>query len=147
MYTWKIIEPLLYGLVGASINFRVISATFIIEGVYMAVIGIGVRLTATFVLMTLTMIYTRKERAFMSIANLPRSSLQASLGPQLLTFIHSKHITDQATIDQGIRVLTITVVFEIIIAPIGAVLSGSLAPILLRRKHDFANIIMNVKKI
>jgi NhaP-type Na+/H+ or K+/H+ antiporter len=81
LYTWKVLEPLLFGLVGASVNFRIISSNYIVEGVYIALIGIGVRLTSTFILMTLPMRYTISERIFMSLANLPRSSLQASLGP------------------------------------------------------------------
>ena len=75
LYTWKFLEPLLFGLVGASINFSLINSEMIVQGIYMTFIGFGVRLVGTFLLMTLTRRYTLKERIFMAFSNIPRSSV------------------------------------------------------------------------
>jgi len=123
----RLAQPLLFGLVGASVAVGSLEAR---------VVGLGLAMLACSVTIRCTVAYlavggrglTPRERAFTAIAWLPKATVQAAIGAAAL---------DEATTERekqmGRDIVAIAVMSILCTAPLGAVAIPALGPRLLRR--------------
>ncbi len=112
---WRLFEILLFVLVGASVNFKVLNG-----GVFnaLAVLFIGLIFRTLGVLLCL--IKTRfniKEKLFIIISYMPKATVQASIGG----------IAFQIGLNCGEKVLIVSVLSILLTAPLGAMLIDNLS--------------------
>jgi NhaP-type Na+/H+ or K+/H+ antiporter len=94
-------------------------------GIAVLIIGLIIRIMASYVAV-LGGDLTLKERIFVTLAWLPKATVQAALGPVALDTLYTSGLdeTDELFIERkalGLKVLTIAVLVILITAPIGAI--------------------------
>ena len=111
-------------------------------GVAILCIGLAFRIMASYLAVGCGNM-TPKERLFVSLAWLPKATVQAAVGGQALDDANKLMAKDGITPadiihyqDLGLKVLTIAVLAILITAPIGAIAIKLSAPILLENNPD-----------
>ncbi|XP_042569814.1 sodium/hydrogen exchanger 9B2 isoform X1 [Cyprinus carpio] len=144
---WDIFQPLLFGLIGAEINISSLSAytvgpsqnltetlLFLYSnsslGVSTLCVGLLVRVLVTFC-MVLFAGFNMKEKIFISLAWMPKATVQAAIGSTALDM--SRSAGDEQLQIYGLGVLTVAVLAILITAPIGALAIGLSGPKLLQQ--------------
>ncbi|XP_019930492.3 sodium/hydrogen exchanger 9B2 [Magallana gigas] len=130
---WMIFQPVLFGLIGAAVRIEQIQDPYIVGfGVAVLASGLLVRCSVTF-LAVLRSGLNLKEQIFVSLAWIPKATVQAAIGGLAL---------DQAIKDKnetlkplGLTVLTMAVLSIIITAPIGALAIAISGPRFLKSDH------------
>jgi len=121
----KVAQPLLFALVGASVDVSSVEARTLSLGFLMLACSLMARCTMTY-LAVLGRGLQRSERAFTALAWLPKATVQAALGALAL---------DEANTDReremGRAILTISVLSILCTAPVGAAIIGVSGPKLL----------------
>jgi NhaP-type Na+/H+ or K+/H+ antiporter len=121
----KVAQPLLFALVGASVNVSTVEAKTLSLGVLMLACSLTARCSMTY-FAVLGRGLQRSERAFTALAWLPKATVQAALGAIAL---------DEANTDReremGRAILTISVLSILCTAPVGAAIIGVSGPKLL----------------
>ena len=119
-----IASPLLFAVIGASIDFAVIDASMIPLGLLVVVCGMAVRVP-TAILVTGGKDLTFIERCFVGCAWIPKATVQAALGSVPLDIILTSMDEDDAHYDEyvewGQQILVTAVVAILLTAPIGLV--------------------------
>ncbi|XP_061768932.1 sodium/hydrogen exchanger 9B2 isoform X2 [Nerophis ophidion] len=128
---WDVFQPLLFGLIGAEITIATLSISTVGLGIAVIILGLLVRLLATFVLVHCAG-FVLKERLFIAIAWLPKATVQAAIGSKALDTARDEG--NEAKIQFGLDVLTLAVLAILITAPIGALGIGLAGPRLLTRQ-------------
>jgi NhaP-type Na+/H+ or K+/H+ antiporter len=82
---WKLVQPCLFGTIGASILFKQTRAETIGLAIVVIVSSISIRVLAAFLVTCCTKL-TLKERGFMALAWMPKGTVQAALGAACLSF-------------------------------------------------------------
>jgi solute carrier family 9B (sodium/hydrogen exchanger), member 1/2 len=80
---WMFVQPVLFGSVGAAVLFEKLEPSLMLQSLACITIGVTSRWLATF-MATCEKKYNYKERAFMAFAWIPKATVQAALGGQLL---------------------------------------------------------------
>jgi NhaP-type Na+/H+ or K+/H+ antiporter len=90
-HLWTIFEPLLFGLIGAEVSLEQIEPTTIGLGLAVLCIGVLARTIASF-LVTFRLGLTLREKIFISLAWLPKATVQVcrELNYIFYLFIHMK---------------------------------------------------------
>ncbi|XP_078100503.1 sodium/hydrogen exchanger 9B2-like [Sander vitreus] len=129
--SWDVFQPLLFGLIGAEITIKTLSPSTV--GLGLACIGIGlvIRLLVTFLLVHFGG-FNLKEKLFISVAWLPKATVQAAIGSKALDLAREEG--DETLINFGLTVLTLAVLAILTTAPIGALGIGLAGPRLLARQ-------------
>lgn len=130
---WVIMEPLLFGLVGAEINLHHLTLELFVKGCGILAFCLSVRMISCWIAI-LGCGMSVKEMLFINLAWLPKATVQAALGPILLDRLHENHIADPQMINYATSVLSIAVLSILITAPIGAIGISVCGPKLLNRK-------------
>merc|ERR1711998_427546 len=121
----KVAQPLLFALVGASVNVSSVEARTLSWGFLMLACSLKARCSMTY-FAVLGRGLQRSERAFTALAWLPKATVQAALGAIAL---------DEANTDReremGRAILTISVLAILCTAPVGAAIIGVSGPRLL----------------
>ena len=115
---WVVSEIFLFTLVGASIQIN-----YALEVLGLALVTIIIGLIFRNIGVQLAIMGTQldqKERTFMSIAYLPKATVQAAIGGGLLDL--GNQLNNPAIINAGIIVLSVAVVAILFTAPLGAIL-------------------------
>eukprot|EP00063_Salmo_salar_P008455 XP_013983290.1 PREDICTED: mitochondrial sodium/hydrogen exchanger 9B2-like [Salmo salar] len=130
---WDIFQPLLFGLVGAQITVSTLDP--ITVGLGMACLGTGlvVRVLFTF-LMVFFGGFNTKEKLFISVAWLPKATVQAAIGSKALDM--ARVSGDEVLVKYGLDVLTVAVLAILTTAPVGALGIGLAGPRLLTRDPE-----------
>ncbi|KAM9407973.1 sodium/hydrogen exchanger 9B2-like isoform 3-T3 [Salvelinus alpinus] len=130
---WDIFQPLLFGLVGAQITVSTLDPNTV--GLGMACLGTGlvVRVLFTF-LMVFFGGFNTKEKLFISVAWLPKATVQAAIGSKALDM--ARVSGDEVLVKYGLDVLTVAVLAILTTAPIGALGIGLAGPRLLTRHTE-----------
>ena len=76
---WKICQPFLFSSIGASVLFKNISGDTFGKSFGLIVVGLILRWIATY-LASGGQNYTKKERAFLAFAWMPKATVQAAIG-------------------------------------------------------------------
>jgi len=117
---WWYFQPLLFGLIGASVRVADIEGDTIGFGVAILAVSLTVRLLVTY----LTMLGTdlvQLERLFVAVAWLPKATVQAAIGSEALDVANDEDASDEVT-DWAKDILTIAVLSILLTAPLGALL-------------------------
>ncbi|XP_070978445.1 sodium/hydrogen exchanger 9B2-like [Oncorhynchus clarkii lewisi] len=130
---WDIFQPLLFGLVGAQITVSTLDPNTV--GLGMACLGTGlvIRVLFTF-LMVFFGGFNTKEKLFISVAWLPKATVQAAIGSKALDM--ARVSGDEVLVKYGLDVLTVAVLAILTTAPIGALGIGLAGPRLLTRHPE-----------
>ena len=76
---WMFCQPLLFGTVGAAVQFKDIDPTTLGPGILVIFIGLTCRWIGAFLAM-MEPKYTVKEKAFVAFGWIPKATVQAALG-------------------------------------------------------------------
>lgn len=124
-------EPLLFGVIGAGLDFNLIPGKTVIKSLIIVTIGISVRLPVAYIV-TRGNGFTAKERAFISVAWLPKATVQAALSS--FPLVLAKHVLSESDDSYarymiwGNEILSTAIISIIVTAPLGLVLIQYLAP-------------------
>ncbi|KAM6960303.1 sodium/hydrogen exchanger 9B2 [Tautogolabrus adspersus] len=129
--SWDLFQPLLFGLIGAEITIAELNPSTVGLGLACIAIGLVIRLLVTFLLVHFGG-FTLKEKLFISVAWLPKATVQAAIGSKALDMARDKE--DDTLIKFGLDVLTLAVLAILTTAPIGALGIGLAGPRLLARQ-------------
>jgi len=136
---WKIFQPLLFGLIGTEIQVSELDGKTVGLGIGVLICGLSVRIVVSY-LAVLGGDLNNKERMFVSMAWLPKATVQAAVGPLALDLANkalssAKLDSDTEVLEYQVRlgqqVLAIAVLAILITAPIGAVAVMTAGPKLL----------------
>uniref|UniRef100_A0A8V0YYT9 Solute carrier family 9 member B2 n=1 Tax=Gallus gallus TaxID=9031 RepID=A0A8V0YYT9_CHICK len=133
---WNIFQPFLFGLIGAEVSVTSLRPETV--GLCVATLGIAlaVRIIVTF-LMVCFAGFNFKEKVFVSLAWIPKATVQAAIGSLALDTARSHQ--DEQLEKYGMDVLTVAFLAILITAPIGALVIGLAGPRLLQKaqtKHE-----------
>ncbi|XP_033962134.1 sodium/hydrogen exchanger 9B2 [Pseudochaenichthys georgianus] len=129
--SWDVFQPLLFGLIGAEIRIASLSPSTVGLGLACISIGLVIRLLVTFALVHFAG-FNLKEKIFISVAWLPKATVQAAIGSKALDMAREEG--DETLIKFGLDVLTLAVLAILVTAPIGALGIGLAGPRLLDRQ-------------
>ncbi|XP_051271812.1 sodium/hydrogen exchanger 9B2 isoform X1 [Dicentrarchus labrax] len=129
--SWDVFQPLLFGLIGAEITIATLSPSTVGLGLACISIGLVIRLLVTFLLVHFGG-FNLKEKIFISVAWLPKATVQAAIGSKALDMAREEG--DETLIKFGLDVLTLAVLAILTTAPIGALGIGLAGPRLLTRQ-------------
>ena len=147
---WKsVAEPLLFVLIGASVSVTFLDGTKLGQSLLILVIGLCVRLLMS-ILCVFTNQFTSGERLFISMAWLPKATVQAAIGAVALDAAKTQltnakeTYTDNSTqvymakesVEYVQSILTIAVLSILVTAPIGAALIAVCGPRLLSKEQN-----------
>ncbi|XP_072157033.1 sodium/hydrogen exchanger 9B2 isoform X3 [Bemisia tabaci] len=124
---WKILQPTLFGLTGAEIDFNQIHGATILEGIGVLAGGLLFRVVGCCLVLISTKL-NFKEVVFVNIAWLPKATVQAALGSVLLDSVLAMESHSDQEVKFGRDCLTIAVLSILITAPIGAIGISILGP-------------------
>lgn len=113
---WTVAEIFLFVLVGASIKINTIG-NLILPSLIVICIALIIRICGTFACLFKTKL-NYKERLFVSIAYIPKATVQASIGGALLDMGNT--MQNESIITAGTIVITVSVIAILLTAPIGA---------------------------
>ncbi|CAM9392590.1 unnamed protein product, partial [Ectocarpus fasciculatus] len=124
-------QPILFGVIGASVNFREIDADIIPLGIAVVCIGAAVRVPIAF-FVTAGKGLTSIERAFIGLSWIPKATVQAALGSVPLDIIRESFSEDDDEFDKyerwGNAILVTAVMSILVTAPIGLLAISILGP-------------------
>ncbi|XP_041485544.1 sodium/hydrogen exchanger 9B2-like isoform X2 [Lytechinus variegatus] len=129
-YLWLLFEPLLFGLIGAEVSISYLDPATVGLGFATLIIGLCVRMIVSALAVTRAGL-TWKEKLFISLAWLPKATVQAAIGSVALDTARDRGNEEELEI-YGIQLLTVAVLSILFTAPLGAVLISLTGPRLLR---------------
>lgn len=128
---WMLFQPLLFGLIGAAVNFdNIKDLNSLGLGIAVLAIGLVVRIIVSFCVVFGSGL-TIKEQIFVALAWFPKATVQAAIGG--LALDAAIKLNNPEMIEWGTSVLTTAVLSIIITAPIGALAIAISGPLLLNR--------------
>uniref|UniRef100_A0A8D0L853 Cation/H+ exchanger transmembrane domain-containing protein n=1 Tax=Sphenodon punctatus TaxID=8508 RepID=A0A8D0L853_SPHPU len=127
---WDIFQPFLFGLIGAEISVASLRPETV--GLCVGTLGIAliVRVIATFLLVSFAG-FNLKEKIFISLAWIPKATVQAAIGSLALDTARNEQ--DEKLEKYGMDVLTVAFLAILITAPVGALVIGLAGPRLLHK--------------
>ncbi|XP_076454001.1 sodium/hydrogen exchanger 9B2-like isoform X2 [Babylonia areolata] len=128
---WLVFQPLLFGLIGAKVDFSKLEPHTVGLGAAVLFSGLIFRLGVAYLTVLRSSLNTR-ERAFIPFSWVPKATVQAAIGGIALDTAIELDAGPEA-IELGSKVLTIAVLAILITAPIGALLIALLGPRLLHK--------------
>ncbi|XP_066430048.1 sodium/hydrogen exchanger 9B2-like isoform X2 [Eleutherodactylus coqui] len=129
---WDIFQPLLFSLIGAEISVSSLRPETV--GLCAATLGVAlvVRICFTFLMVSWAG-FNVKEKVFISLAWMPKATVQAAIGSVALDM--ARHTGNTQFEDYGMDVLTIAFLAILLTAPIGALIIGMLGPKMLQKSN------------
>ncbi|XP_066488424.1 sodium/hydrogen exchanger 9B2-like [Tiliqua scincoides] len=139
---WHVFQPFLFGLIGAEIS--VVSLGLETVGLCLGTVGLSVtaRVTATFLLVTGSG-FNFKEKLFISLAWIPKATVQAAIGSVALDTARGHQ--DKKLEQYGMAIVTAAFLAILITAPIGALMIGLTGPKLLHKSDADSEEILETK--
>ncbi|XP_028932431.1 sodium/hydrogen exchanger 9B2-like [Ornithorhynchus anatinus] len=133
---WKVFQPLLFGLVGAEISVASLTPGIIGICVTTLSLAVVVRIFITFQMVSFAG-FNIKEKIFISLAWIPKATVQAVLGPLAL---ETARASNKSQLEEPAKtVMTVAFLAILITAPNGALLIGLLGSKLLKKKEKGLN--------
>jgi NhaP-type Na+/H+ or K+/H+ antiporter len=130
---WLIFQPFLFALIGAEVKVSDITGNAIGLALLSLLIGLTIRMI-TSALVVFGADLNLKEKLFISLAWLPKATVQAAIGPIALDFAREKE--DLRDKELATLVLTIAVLSILITAPLGAIAISTTGPKLLNKSKN-----------
>ncbi|XP_046675876.1 sodium/hydrogen exchanger 9B2-like isoform X3 [Homalodisca vitripennis] len=117
---WLILQPMLFGLIGAEIDLKELRLETISSGLAVIFGALVIRvICCCFVLLGGNL--NMKEMLFVNLAWLPKATVQAALAPDALDMVRRDENPTQVDIDRGEQILTIAVLSILVTAPLGSI--------------------------
>ncbi|KAL7641363.1 UNVERIFIED_CONTAM: hypothetical protein RMT77_008502 [Armadillidium vulgare] len=132
-FVWILLQPMLFGLIGTEIRVGDLHPATVGWGVVTLIIGLTLRVIVSF-FAVLGGGLTLKERCFVTLAWLPKATVQAAIGSTALDYARELFGPSSPEVLLGTKVLTIAVLVILITAPVGAVAIMLSASRLLKKK-------------
>jgi NhaP-type Na+/H+ or K+/H+ antiporter len=130
---WLIFQPFLFALIGAEVKVSDVTGNAIGLALLSLLIGLTIRMI-TSALVVFGADLNLKEKLFISLAWLPKATVQAAIGPIALDFAREKeNLRDK---ELATLVLTIAVLSILITAPLGAIAIAMTGPKLLNKSQN-----------
>ncbi|XP_030630809.1 sodium/hydrogen exchanger 9B2 [Chanos chanos] len=130
---WDVFQPILFGLIGAEITVSTLSPNTVGLGTAALFVGLVIRVLVTFIVVLFAG-FNLKEKIFISLAWVPKATVQAAIGSTALDMARS--VGDPQLEKYGMDVLTVAVLAILITAPIGALAIGLAGPRLLQKHTE-----------
>ncbi|CAE8604351.1 unnamed protein product [Polarella glacialis] len=124
----RLAQPLLFGLVGASVSVHSLDSTLVGLGLLLLLCGGAIRASAVALALAGTGL-SGQEKLFTAVAWMPKATVQAALGGIAL----DEALTDREK-EMGRQILAVAVLAILFTAPLGATLISVLGPRLLKRE-------------
>lgn len=128
---WKFFQPLLFGLIGAEVDFSALSGDEVAKGIGVLLCGVTTRAIVV-ALAVQGNKFNIREIIFVMIAWLPKATVQAAIGSVALDQAMNSGTDTQ--VGYGRTILTIALLDIMIFGPIGALSIGLLGPHLLTQE-------------
>ena len=123
-------EPLLFGVIGLSLDFHLIQGT-VLTSLFIVSVGLLFRLVAAFLVTSGTNNFTFYERVFIAIAWIPKATVQAAMCSVPLTLFKSK-MKGEENYDQflcwGSQIISTAILSICLTAPVGMIFVNHLGP-------------------
>jgi NhaP-type Na+/H+ or K+/H+ antiporter len=116
---WKVLEIILFALIGAAIDLQKIDGRTALIGVMLTVVGVGVKIPAAYFFFKGNL--NPSERIYCTLCRLPKATIQASLGGVVLSV--ALVAQDSQYISYGHQILTCAALSIILTAPLAAIIS------------------------
>ena len=139
---WKVLEIILFALIGAAIDLNRIDGQTAWMGVVLTVVGVGVKIPAAFFFFKGNL--NVQERIYCTMCRLPKATIQASLGGVVLAIATAAK--DSIYMEYGHKILTCAAFSIILTAPMAAVIS-TWAPKLLTCDQPLIQATTSVKPV
>ncbi|KAM4808443.1 sodium/hydrogen exchanger 9B2-like [Rhinophrynus dorsalis] len=133
---WDIFQPLLFGLIGAEISVTSLRPETVGLCVAALSIALVIRICCTF-LMVCFAGFNFKEKIFISLAWIPKATVQAAIGSVALDTARTQG--NELFETYGMDVLTVAFLAILITAPIGALIIGLTGPKMLQMSDKGEN--------
>ncbi|XP_076001452.1 sodium/hydrogen exchanger 9B2 isoform X2 [Genypterus blacodes] len=134
-WAWDVFQPLLFGLIGTEMRVSELEGHTVGLGIASLLIALLVRLLFTYVCV-LCAGFTLREKIFISLAWMPKATVQAAIGSIALDMARAKNDIQQQK--YGMDVLTVAVLAILLTAPVGALIIGLTGPHLLQKPKNSA---------
>lgn len=128
---WIILMPVLYGVLGSGLDFDEVNSDIMSKAFVVMITGVLIRIPLAYLSVCKADLNTR-EKLFISIAWIPKATIQAALGGVILGIIDRKNL-DAEYYKYGQSILAITLLSILITTPLGALLIGLLGKKLLQQ--------------
>lgn len=127
---WQILQPMLFGLIGAEIDLTILELNTVALGL-LVILGALVFRVIVCCTVLLGSKLNWKEILFVNLAWLPKATVQAALGPEALDQVRTQEEPDPLDMKRGAQMLTIAVLSILLTAPIGSIGISLTGPLLL----------------
>ncbi|XP_046402454.1 sodium/hydrogen exchanger 9B2-like isoform X2 [Ischnura elegans] len=131
---WLVMQHLLFTLIGYQLDFSHLKWDDAVLLLALLAIGLTVRIIATFIVVSGTG-FNLKEHLFISIAWIPKATVQAALGPTALNLVEKFNRSEEERL-YAQNILNLAVLGILITAPLGAIGILLTGPRLLEKKLE-----------
>ncbi|XP_075211444.1 sodium/hydrogen exchanger 9B2-like isoform X2 [Lycorma delicatula] len=119
-YVWLILQPMLFGLIGAEIDLTQLRMDTVGYGLAVIFGALVIRIATCFLVLYGSKL-NLKEMIFVNLAWLPKATVQAALAPEALNLVRSQEVPTEDDLLRGSQVLTIAVLSILVTAPLGSI--------------------------
>ncbi|OCT99933.1 sodium/hydrogen exchanger 9B2 isoform X2 [Xenopus laevis] len=130
---WDIFQPLLFGLIGAEISVASLKPQTVGLCIATLLIALIIRICISFLMVCFSG-FNLKEKIFISLAWMPKATVQAAIGSVALDT--ARGLGNKQYEDYGMDVLTVAFLAILVTAPIGALVIGLTGPKMLERSEN-----------
>ncbi|XP_075213979.1 sodium/hydrogen exchanger 9B2-like isoform X2 [Lycorma delicatula] len=131
---WQIMQPILFGLIGAEIDLMQLQLDTVGKGIAVILCGLLFRVISCFIALFGTNL-NLKEKIFVNLAWLPKATVQAALASKALDTVYGQTSPQLEDIIRSEQVLTIAVLSILVTAPLGAIGVAVAGPLFLTKKN------------
>ncbi|XP_069486797.1 sodium/hydrogen exchanger 9B2-like isoform X2 [Ambystoma mexicanum] len=130
---WDIFQPFLFGLIGAEISVTALRPDTVGLCVATLVIALVIRICSTYLMVSCAG-FNLKEKIFISLAWMPKATVQAAIGSVALD---TARVTGNKLFEEyGMDILTVAFLGILITAPIGALIIGLTGPKMMQQSKS-----------
>jgi NhaP-type Na+/H+ or K+/H+ antiporter len=133
-FLWSYLQYFLFGLIGAAVDLSSISPETVGTCLVILCISLAVRIACTFAAVGGAGLST-KEKGFVSLAWLPKATVQAAIGGEILDGALQSGASAEV-VEWGRTILTLAVLAIVVTAPIGSIAIAVSGPRWLQRGAD-----------
>ena len=130
MVGWRVVEVVLFGLVGAALDVQKLQGTTVCYALLAIFIGVLAKFASTLCLSFIST-FNFKEKLYIALCRLPKATVQAAIGGYILS--RASLVSDETYISYGQDIQTVAAISIMTTTLIGLVIA-SLAPWLLTVK-------------
>lgn len=132
---WGAAQPVLFASVGAAVDLGAVEGRFVGLAALVVVLALIARCCVTFGVLSCEVFLNARERVFVTLAWMPKATVQAAIGSLALDAARKQDAGDTAE-RAGLILLTLAVMSILMTAPVGALAIALSGPHLLNADND-----------